>query len=380
MDDATFSVATYNLLSQALCNPTSYPACDAADLDPELRFARVLQRLAPEIMKGSIICLQEVSMSWLPRLHKALECQNYRCVYTNYGQRFNNYMGILTAFPSSEYGLLEWKVECPADHMTNRQGVAVHTGETSQNTTWNISNLVPGSLLHLCNSAVGWMNTSSPPTTAHTDRTNQSDIQRACCKWNRLLMVCLRHQKTDTQIVVGNYHVPCEYTRPNVILLHTAAASGILHAFAEECRTDKTSHQAIVFMGDCNFTPESDAHLFMKEGIDANSVTTECLRGDGATVDVISSARKMRSAYQVFNGGSEPERTYHAYTHFNRQHFSGCLDYIWISDNVDVGGVLTTAGAERLDSVESLPNSKEPSDHIMLGAVLTISCDHRHYG
>lgn len=46
-----------------------------------------------QIVKGSVICLQEVGIEWAGDLHVYFMARGYSFVTAHYGKRFNNYMG-----------------------------------------------------------------------------------------------------------------------------------------------------------------------------------------------------------------------------------------------------------------------------------------------
>ena len=62
-------VVTYNVLSSSLCEPTYFTHCAPEDLDPPNRLRKLLVKLEPEIAKGAVIGLQEVSQKWAGELH-----------------------------------------------------------------------------------------------------------------------------------------------------------------------------------------------------------------------------------------------------------------------------------------------------------------------
>ena len=61
---STVRVVTYNVLCSHLGGPDWFTACKPEDLKPAMRLERVLAKLEVEIAKDSVICLQEVSMTW----------------------------------------------------------------------------------------------------------------------------------------------------------------------------------------------------------------------------------------------------------------------------------------------------------------------------
>ena len=80
--------------------------------------------------------------------------------------------------------------------------------------------------------------------------------------------------------------------------------------------------------------------------------------------------KPMRSAYAVKNG-NEPDFTNYAQSR-ESDPFIDTLDFIFLSDQWKVGEVMELP--HRSDSKGPFPNldAKEPSDHIMIAASLTI--------
>ena len=66
----TLRVVTYNVLCSHLGGPDYFTACDPAALAPTTRLARVMAKLHAETERGSLLCLQEVSMTWTGPLTK----------------------------------------------------------------------------------------------------------------------------------------------------------------------------------------------------------------------------------------------------------------------------------------------------------------------
>ena len=81
--------------------------------------------------------------------------------------------------------------------------------------------------------------------------------------------------------------------------------------------------------------------------------------------------KPMRSAYAVKNGG-EPDFTNYAQQR-GGEPFIETLDYIFLSEQWDVAGVMELANRD--SSGGPVPNldKDEPSDHIMIAA--SLSCD-----
>lgn len=111
----TARVATYNVLSSALSDPDYFTHCDAANLDPDTRYARVIARLGPEMERNAIICLQEVSREWAGKLHSFFAQRGYHFVVDTYSKQQSGYMGVGIAIPISQYDIVECDMRRVAD-------------------------------------------------------------------------------------------------------------------------------------------------------------------------------------------------------------------------------------------------------------------------
>jgi hypothetical protein len=96
-------VVTYNVLSSSLCEPVYFTHCAVEDLDPPARLAKLKAKLEPEMARGAVIGLQEVSQKWAGDLHVFFAQRGYHLVCSLYGKPFNGYMGIALAVPLDRY-------------------------------------------------------------------------------------------------------------------------------------------------------------------------------------------------------------------------------------------------------------------------------------
>lgn len=100
-------VTTYNMLSSNLGSAEYYPKCKPAACDPKLRYPILQEKLAAEVDKRAIICLQEISLSWASNLHSYFASNGYYLITGMYGSRFNGYMGVGIAVPHEKYEIVD---------------------------------------------------------------------------------------------------------------------------------------------------------------------------------------------------------------------------------------------------------------------------------
>jgi hypothetical protein len=109
-------VVSYNVLSSHLAQPTHFHKCHPDHLDAEYRLRKIFSKLQEEILVTSpIICLQEVSQLWAGKFHVFFAQHKYQMITGLYGKKFNGYMGIVLAYPSSIYEAIDVDISTLSD-------------------------------------------------------------------------------------------------------------------------------------------------------------------------------------------------------------------------------------------------------------------------
>jgi mRNA deadenylase 3'-5' endonuclease subunit Ccr4 len=160
----------------------------------------------------------------------------------------------------------------------------------------------------------------------------QDPLVAAKSKWNQAIM--LRLLDVDKPFIVSTYHMPCDFERPAVMSYHVQYLIHAIKKFGGESK--------IILCADMNIRPETPLYVTMFGPV------------------------PMRSAYLEFNG-KEPKYTNCTKNKFNESGFIDTLDYILISPDITVSHVMACP-----ESFDICPNEREPSDHIMIGAQLSI--------
>ena len=104
-------VASYNILCSTLAPPDRFCHCAPQDLEASARLPRILRQLDAEVDAGAVVCLQEVGREWCGRLHKYFADKGFHFVHSGYGERFNDYMGVGIAFPTSKFKLVDSSIK-----------------------------------------------------------------------------------------------------------------------------------------------------------------------------------------------------------------------------------------------------------------------------
>jgi len=350
-------VASYNVLSSHLSQPWYFWHNNPEDLTPGTRLKRVLKKLQPMVQRGAIICLQECSTDWTSLLHAFFQRRGYYFVASHYGRRFNGYMGVGIAFPSSRYDL--------ASALNKRVSEGKDWADIQRPAVPAASNGV----LPVLMDQVGYF--GSPMLFQGRRGLGEGDDEQeqpAIDVWdysrereNTMVALKLRPRQGENKtFTVATYHMPCAYWAPKVMVIHAALAAQCALRFADG--------QPLVLAGDWNFKPGAAPYQLLTTGALPEAHPAHPGRRAGESWRVDAGLQGLRSAYAERNPGGEPEFTNYAWTKDDTDPFIGTIDYIFVSQSAEVLSV------GRLPAIRScpspLPTSEEPSDHLMLSARL----------
>jgi hypothetical protein len=182
-------VATYNILSSALTQ--GHTLCNPDDLAEQTRLARLYSKLDTQISENAVICLQEVSQDWIGPLTAYFAQRNYHLTIAQYGNYWNNYMGVGVAYPWNEFELVRALVKKPVNEKKWPKAPQVHFLKKWVNlvlewiAVWN------------------WWKKVEP-----------SPWDEAYRRWNTMIIEHLRCKKSKVEFCVGTYHNPCAFKNP----------------------------------------------------------------------------------------------------------------------------------------------------------------------
>jgi len=356
---ATIRFTTYNVLAPLLSSPSQFPTCLPADTLQENRLPRILHRLNSEVKARAVVALQEVDLRWAGKLHTFFAENGYCAVFAQYGKPFNGYMGVMLAWPRTDYEVLDVDISRISD--------------TAPKSMWPTSKAKSQSpFAGMSRSAIEELLGCPPPDFGDTGIPFEWKVARD--RMNEAVMVRLRPRKAPQQsFCVATYHMPCLFGSPEkvrVVNVHTYLLLKKLHDFA--------GSDPAVLMGDFNFKPGDSPYYLATSGgsLDAASAA----QPDGPA-EVFGLAERLgnnvlmpgglASAYKTFHG-KEPLFTNLA-QHKGSSEFMGALDYIWFTP-----GQLTVIGCpplpkSRSDVMGPFPTKSEPSDHMLLTATLKLN-------
>lgn len=335
-------VIQYNLLSQKLCSPDWFSECLPENCDPEARWQRIKNKLLGEIQKGSIFCLQEVSQTWASRLTVLFSNHGYHFIFRLSGSNFSDYMGSGIAFPLNKYKLKDCRFVRVGDL------IPVPNDSTKIEEDWST---------WLVNNSNYWSNRLfSWPKKAEDHWASSRN------KWNVMIMVTLNGDQSE--FVIANYHMPCDFRRSTVMTLHSYYAMAEAQKFANDTM--------LIFSGDFNFKPDSKQYQMITRG---KKILAEDFQNNSKTAvkDWFDPEFKpMMSVYQLINQ-REPLFTNYAKTARSEEAFKATLDYIFIFPKLLVSQAIKLPQEKPEDIYSTpLPNEEEPSDHLMLGAEIVV--------
>ena len=187
-------------------------------------------------------------------------------------------------------------------------------------------------------------------------------------RFNALVFAKLQDVRSSgTTFAVGCYHMPCAFTQPGLMTIHAAAVAKKALSLA----TTGTP-TPLVLVGDWNFKPGGAQYVMLttgqapKEGDPARPALPAGLSPDAFSCTLPVT---LRSAYAECHDGKEPDCTNYAKVKDDAT-FVETLDYIFVSEGVQV---LSADDLPHRTAIQGpLPNTSEPSDHLLLAANLRI--------
>lgn len=351
-------VVTYNLLSSSLSAASYFYKCKPEFCDPNNRMETILGKLDAEIGDGAIICLQEVSHKFAGELHTYFSQNDYYFMTASHGNKFNGYMGQGLAVPLAKFDIEEVDTTKIADTKRTPRKKPISAAQSVYNYMMKIVEF----FLRLVKA---W-------------EEKEKSWNLALWRHNQMLSVRLKFKNgknSDTRsFVVGTYHMPCMFRKPEVMNIHSALSAQHIRKFA--------AGDPYIFCGDFNFKPGSSMYELMTAGsIDTMHPESPPPMEDDESGWTCAVKPPLESAYKQFNG-TEPDFTNLAWVANDSDAFCDTLDYIFLSNsNDDTGGHdcdwTTTAVGQlplRNDIKEvSFPSQTEPSDHLLLSATLILN-------
>ena len=319
----TVRVVSYNLLVPIYATePGYYFKSEPQFLQTEYRWKLIQSQLEQEIVQNenTVICLQELSLTLLPKLELFFRRLNYSFFHNLYGYESNDYMGVGIAIPVSMQ---------LNDISIIKIGDYIHSISKRRDEKENQPQSAMDELIQI----------AFDPWETAMERCNT--------------LICLHLVINGKALCIGTYHMPCLYKEPKVMAIHSSIVKDLMFQLAAE--------QDFIFAGDFNIAPTDSCYKILTEkdysGVNLSKSINYEITYRPNTKQV------LKSAYREKNG-TEPIYTNFADTSSSSR-FCATLDYIF-----SVGGLAVEKTLELPDDPtgQSYPDETHPSDHLMIAA------------
>ena len=345
-------IVTYNILSTQLASPDYHIHCESKHLETEYRWEGIRKTLFTEIDNGAIICLQEVSTQWLEKLTPFFASHQYNIIGGTYGYApFDGDMGVFIAYPLKSFKLESLRLSKP------RREIKKCATKILQSRLMMLFNYICGMIMYFSKFPI----LRSLPLKDRLLKMiakKEDPWQKAMSKDNLLVMCRFTEIVNDKAFCVATYHMPCQFTNPSLMLIHSSFVVRMISNFAGD--------DPFAFAGDFNLKQTDLGYKMITEGGFDYNQTVERSSDFDIQWDV-GVTNPLKSAYKEFTC-KEPNFTNFSHVKGSSQ-FKDCIDYIFLSQGWKVDGVIPLL-EETIG--ESYPNEDQPSDHIMIGADLSL--------
>jgi len=360
-EERAIYIVTYNVLNPKLCTPEWFPKCHPDALVESKRFELVQAKIRAWMEQTCIICLQEVSRKWGDLLAPLFSAGGYEFVLAEYGQHWQDFMGVLTAWPRDRFIVTERDTSRLTDLPTS-QDLQAKMEPMLRHSHTTVTTLLPqGSWWrHMCD----WLwsclrdtvrrlkrspappKPAAPPSKARCSNPEQPVFT----PFNRIIWTCFECVNIPSpfslspsrfQFCVTNYHMPCkfkdsEFMQMQAYMLATAT-------------TQLSRGRPCILLGDLNIVRHTPPYLdLLKVFPDAVMVEFTC---------------------HTDNGINGPFKDQVDHFFLDRSEWRSVLyeDPTRDLSGHSVSDTLETQSLEKPESPSGpLPTLEEPSDHLPL--------------
>ena len=337
-----FAVVTYNVLSSALADPGWFKHCDPLDLEATTRLTRVLAKLACEIERQAIICLQEVSRDWSGVLHAFFQQRNYTFIDSLYGGAMTGYMGVGIAFPNGVWSAKdvdirrvsetkaewhlprrEWRPAASSARPGDWTCPACQANVFAKRMSCYKCQAPKPAATNVAFALWDWLRGASaickclerPPTPAPLATSVAASRAADEMQWyeasqrkeNTMVAVHLQCKERPTVAMwCGTYHMPCAFTQPKLMAMHASLAMQHLQQLAA------VTGAPCLLGGDWNIKPTDPAYQLLTRGSMESTLMAHYPAGPEGDTWAPDLRYGMASAYAMAHGGSEPDFTNYA--------------------------------------------------------------------
>lgn len=326
----TFRVVCYNILVPIYAErPEFYRSCDEKYLQREHRWNLIRSELEREILQheNTIVCLQELSLPFLPRLDLFFRQLNYTFYHHLYGKKSNDFMGVGMAIPASM-------------QLNNMHYIRLTDLLQSMNKP-----------IEQSTDLLSWGWNSLQTFIEKFLRTPIEDPWQLAMQRENTL-ICLELTINGKDVCVGTYHMPCAFRQPDLMAIHSSFVKDLMFQLA--------NGKDFVLAGDFNLKPSDPNYRQLVE----KDLPFQVPPSKTYRIQYRANREQiLRSAYRE-KTGAEPVYTNYSDTPGGPS-FCATLDYIFFHGQLTVENVL-----ELPDHPQGLsyPDETHPSDHLMIAA------------
>ena len=327
----TVRVVSYNLLVPIYATaPGKYIRCAPEYLQADYRWNLIQSQLQQEIdlHENTVLGLQELSLSSLPKLILFFRRLNYTFIHNLYGKLSNDYMGIGMAIPMSmqldSISILKVGNQLRSMTRSREQEVSLFTR------VWNLWQRLSGKF-------------ASDPWETAMGRNNT--------------LISLEVVINSRSLLIGTYHMPCLYLQPDVMAIHSSLVKDLMFQLADG--------KDFVLAGDFNLKPSDPNYRAL---IERGQIDTSLPLSSTYQVSYRSNTEQVLKSAYLEKNGTEPVFTNFSDTPHSPK-FLATLDYIFFSGQLTVQNVLELPDQPLGDSY---PDENHPSDHLMIAATFQL--------
>lgn len=257
-------MVTYNVLNPRLCTPEWFPECHPDALVESARLELVKARLQEFMMGRNIICLQEVNREWGDQFMPLFDAQNYGCIFAEHGSPYQNFMGIMLAWPRERLVLLEECTSRLVDLPWSRQLASslqsALTKTLPEGTWWK---QIYDSIWYYFRRGMQRVVRATTTTFVSAPQLAKPTSQElAFTSYHRIIWArfqFIANNVTPYQFCVTNYHMPCKFKDNEFMQLHVRMLC--------LAATRLSKGTPVILCGDLNLTPQSPAFRLLKQSL-----------------------------------------------------------------------------------------------------------------
>jgi mRNA deadenylase 3'-5' endonuclease subunit Ccr4 len=375
MSKYNIEIVTYNILSTVYCTKKTYNKTNELYLDTEYRWKLIKEKLQKKVDNNAIICLQEVSHTWLQYILPFFSSANYFCITDNYGSDTSDYMGVLIAYSTKHYKLVNSNIIKIGNELKKLTTMSPPNSNILNKDTNIISKIVNTIWVPGLFNCINYNNLNQQSIKENIKESiHDNDWSSAIYRQNSMLFVRLQSKNNSNIFCVSTYHMPCSIKTSTVIASHSAMLF--------QQMTLLSGQDPYIIAGDFNIRANIMSPNYpniYKYICRDNEVTSTKSESDLSNLITIPSKYKvnwrpliferLNSAYKTVLG-KEPLFTNDSQTGRNDR-FTDTLDYIFYSNHSNLKPISVDILPDKIGDI--CPNKTEPSDHLLIASTFELN-------